>query len=292
MQLDRPIFIVGIGRCGSTIFHRILCEHPQISWLTGFADCKPSRPSMSGMIMKMADWPFAGSLVRRIYPSECYRFWEYHCPGFRRPFRDLLAEDVSDRSKNRVRNALNVVTTHRRPRLSMKITGWPRVGLLARIFPTAKFIHLGRDGRSVANSFMNVPWWRGWQGPENWRWGELADNYREEWEFHGRSFVALAGIQWKIFMDAFESAKKKLPDQNLLDLNYQELCSDPVGVYEKTLNFCGLQESASFSHSLEKFSLVDTGSKWRKDLSERQQQILNEVLAGYLEKYGYPNDGG
>ena len=125
MQLDRPIFIVGIGRCGSTIFHRILCEHPQISWLTGFADCNPSRPSMSRIIMKMADWPFAGSLVRRIYPSECYRFWEYHCPGFRRPFRDLLAEDVSDRSKNRVRNALNVVTTDRRPRLSMKITGWP-----------------------------------------------------------------------------------------------------------------------------------------------------------------------
>lgn len=241
--------------------------------------------------MQMADWPLAGSLVRRIYPSECYRFWEYHCPGFRRPFRDLLAEDVSERSKERVRKALGGVTTDNRPRLSMKITGWPRLGLLSSIFPTAKFIHLGRDGRSVANSFMNVPWWRGWQGPENWRWGKLPDNYREEWEFHGRSFVALAGIQWKIFMDALESAKDALPERDLLDLNYQELCADPAGVYAKALNFCELEESAFFSRSLEKFSLVDTGGKWRRDLSERQQQILNEVLAGYLEKYGYISNG-
>lgn len=238
----------------------------------------------------MADWPLAGSLVRRIYPSECYRFWEYHCPGFRRPFRDLFAEDASQRSKRRVREALEAVTTDRRPRLSMKITGWPRLGLLARIFPTAKFIHLGRDGRSVANSFMNVPWWRGWQGPENWRWGELKDDYRKEWEAHGRSFVALAGIQWKIFMDAFESAKKQLPEESLLDLKYEDLCADPASAYEKTLNFCDLQDSPSFSQRLEQFSLVDTGEKWRRHLSGSQQRILNEVLADYLEKYGYLSD--
>ncbi|MGH8234752.1 MAG: sulfotransferase, partial [Rhodanobacteraceae bacterium] len=26
--IDRPIFIVGAGRSGSTVFHRMFCEHP------------------------------------------------------------------------------------------------------------------------------------------------------------------------------------------------------------------------------------------------------------------------
>jgi hypothetical protein len=163
MLLEKPIFSVGIGRCGSTICHRMPCEDLRVSWLTGFPDWNPSRPSGNRRIMKMADWSLAGSLVRRIYPSECYRFWKYHCPGCRRPFRDLLAEDVSERSKNRVRNPFGTVTTDSRSRLSMKITGCTRLGRLSSIWPTAKFIHLGRDGRSVANSFMHVPWWRGWK---------------------------------------------------------------------------------------------------------------------------------
>ena len=290
MELDSPIFIVGIGRCGSTIFHRILCEHPRISWLTGFADWNLSRPGRNRSIMEMADWPLVGSFVRRVYPSECYRFWEHHCPGFRRPFRDLNEGDLSERSRIRVIDALGAVASKRRPRLAMKITGWPRLGLLSSIFPNAKFIHLGRDGRSVANSFMNVPWWWGWLEPENWRWGELPENYREEWESHNRSFVALAGIQWKIFMDAFEACSEKLPEGSLLNLSYEDLCTDPAGVSAKTLEFCGLHESSAFSRSLEGFSLVDTGSKWTRHLSESQQETLNDVLAGHLEKYGYADN--
>lgn len=239
----------------------------------------------------MADWPLAGGLVRRVYPSECYRFWEYHCPGFRRPFRDLSDEDLSERSKIKVRDALGLVTSKKRPRLTMKVTGWPRLGLLSRIYPKAKFIHLGRDGRSVANSFMNVPWWEGWRGPENWRWGPLPGDYRDEWESHDRSFVALAGIQWKIFMDAFDASRSFLPEGSLLDLSYEELCADPVRVFHDVLEFCGLHECLSFSQALENFSLVDTGSKWRRHLSERQQNTLNAVLSGYLEKYGYSGDG-
>ncbi|MCH2059738.1 MAG: sulfotransferase [Verrucomicrobiales bacterium] len=288
MDLDRPIFIVGIGRCGSTIFHRILCEHPRVSWLTSCADWNPAKPARNRWVMEMADWPLLGSLMRRVYPSECYRFWEHHCPGFRRPFRDLTQGDLTERSRIRVRDALGSIPSKKRPRLSMKITGWPRLGLLTSIFPEAKFIHIRRDGRSVANSFMNVPWWWGWRGPENWRWGQLPAHYKAEWESHDRSYVALAGIQWKIYMDAFEAAGKLVPQSQLLDVSYEDLCKDPSVVYARVLEFCGLSESAIFSRALEGFSLVDTGTKWRRHLSEAQQNILNEVLSQHLEKHGYP----
>jgi len=31
-RLNKPIFIIGTGRCGSTIFHRMMAEHPHVAW--------------------------------------------------------------------------------------------------------------------------------------------------------------------------------------------------------------------------------------------------------------------
>jgi len=44
----------------------------------------------------------------------------------------------------------------------------PRIGFLQAIFPDAKFIHIVRDGCAVANSRMNAPFWKGWQGLNTW----------------------------------------------------------------------------------------------------------------------------
>src|SRR3712207_7426845 len=45
---------------------------------------------------------------------------------------------------------------------------------LSEIFKDAKFIHLMRDGRAVANSLLHVYFWSGWKGPGNWGWGQLS----------------------------------------------------------------------------------------------------------------------
>ena len=70
----------------------------------------------------------------------------------------------------------------KRNRLLIKITGWPRIGYLNEIFSDAKFIHILRDGRAVANSLINVEFWRGWQCPQNWRFGRLTEKQQKEWE--------------------------------------------------------------------------------------------------------------
>ena len=46
LPVAKPIFIVGTGRCGSTAFHRLLGAHPQLMWLSGFAEEFP--PIRSG----------------------------------------------------------------------------------------------------------------------------------------------------------------------------------------------------------------------------------------------------
>jgi len=287
MKLDRPIFILGAGRTGSTIFHRILCEHPSVSWLTTLTDRFPDRPRLSRSFMHLASLPVAGAGARRVYPSECYEMWDSCCPCFSRSFRDLGAGDVTPPMASRARSTLEQIPTRQRNRLSVKITGWPRIGFLREIFPDALFIHLRRDGRNVASSFLNVSWWLGWRGPGQWRWGELNEAYREEWEHHDLSFVALVGIQWKIFMDALEASTPQIPSEQFLDIRYENLCHDPERLFDEILEFCGLDSSPVFRQRLSGFRIENDPEKWRKNLNTNQQKILESVIGEYLTRYGY-----
>jgi len=285
--MEPPLFIISSGRAGSTIFHRILCEHPRVAWITALADRFPSRPAWQQAWMKAVDLPGIGPALARVYPGECYDFWEHLAPGFRRPCRDLRADDVSERTRRRIRAALAAIPTERRPRLSLKITGWPRLAYLAEVFPEAKFIHVVRDGRAVANSFLAVPWWLGWHGPQNWRWGELPPEHEEEWESHDRSFVALAGIQWKLYLEAYEVAAATVGPDRLHEVRYEDLCARPEETFVAALSFAGLPREARFEAAVKRFPLESADEKWRRDLTDAQRAILEAVLAPALGRWGY-----
>src|SRR5262249_26298573 len=156
------------------------------------------------------------------------------------PFRDLQADDVRPNEKKRLLKALGTMVTRRRNRLLVKLTGWPRTGFLTELFPDALFIHVYRDGRAGANSLINTGFWGGWGGPEKWRWGPLAPELQEEWSRLDKSFVVLAGIQWKIMMDACEEAKKELPAKQFLEVRYEDFAADPEEAFSQILHFCGL----------------------------------------------------
>ncbi|GAJ21506.1 unnamed protein product, partial [marine sediment metagenome] len=82
----------------------------------------------------------------------------------------------------------------------IKLTGWSRIEYIKELFPDAKFIHILRDGRGVANSLINVDFWKGWEGPHKWRWGMLNEEKMKEWNKYDQSFVILAAMEWKILV--------------------------------------------------------------------------------------------
>jgi hypothetical protein len=288
VKVEKPIFIVGVGRSGSTIFHKMFSEHPQVVWISAICDRYPARPALSRALQRMIDWPvLSRPLKRRYAPGECYRFWNHHCQGFSQPCRDLLASDVTELNRNRIPPAMAELFTPRRHRLLHKITGWPRIGFLRELFPDARFIHICRDGRAVANSLLEVDFWNGWHGPERWRWGELSEAHRAEWERHGKSFVALAGLQWKLLMDATAEAAARIPSAQFMQLRYEDFVSDPIRHFRDVTKFCGLEWSPGFEQALRAYKLRSTNDKWRRDLTSEQQAVLQSVLAETLAKYGY-----
>lgn len=292
--LEKPIFIVGAGRSGSTIFHEIFCQHSQVAWISKLCDVFPRQPKLNNLLLESLDAMLVGQMVqnlviqpRLIKPSEAYRFWEYYCPGFTRPCRDLNAEDVTHQKRKSVQRALSNLLTSHRQRLLIKITGWSRMEFLKEIFEDAKFIHVVRDGRAVVNSILQVDWWEGWQGPQSARGGGFLPSQLEQWEQYNRSFVALAAIEFNILMDAIQTARSNIKPENFLEIRYEDLCEKPVDIFRQTINFCELEWLPEFEQSIQGFDLRNTNYKWQKDLTPHQQEILENLLNPYLEVYNY-----
>jgi hypothetical protein len=288
MTVKKPIFIVSAGRSGSTVFHRLLGYHPNVAWLSPLVDRYPSRPGLNRFWMHALEVPVIGAwMAERYLPDERYLFWEHHSKGFRVPFRDLRASDVTPSAKRALREALGRVVTTRRPRLMTQITGWPRMGFLREVFPDAKFIHVLRDGRAVASSLLTMPWWWGWRGPSNWRFGPLPAAEQAEWERRDRSFVALAAIQWKLTTEAVDRAPQDVSEDDFLEIKYEELCAEPVTVLNDVIRLCELETHPAFEAAIRRFPMKSANEKWKTDLTVEQQEILQEVLCTRLASYGY-----
>lgn len=286
--LERPIVIVSAGRSGSTVFFDLLAHHPRVAWLSRLCNRFPERQGWNRAVLRALDLRPIAPLVRRAaYPGEVYRFWRHHARGFNMPFRDLRADDLTASQRRHLRSTLAGMTTPHRRRLLLKLTGWPRVGYMDALLPDALFVHVLRDGRAVANSFLQQPWWGGWGGPQNWRFGELTEEARRVWERHDRSFVALAGLQWNLLMDAFEDAARSLPPERWLEIRYEDLCADPVAAYRSATRFADLEWVPSFERAVRRARLSSANDRWREDLTPRQRTTLEAVVGQRLARHGY-----
>lgn len=283
-----PLFLIGTGRCGSSILAHILSHHPQLSFLTPVASYYPRRLYLNRWMLRCRYLP-GGHRVPGAYTqlSEAYNFWEEYAQGFSNPCRDLTAQDVTERKARSLRDAVAETMIPSRPRFFAKLTGWSRIGFLRAVFPGARFVHLVRDGRDVANSMVHVPFWDGWKGPGSWRYGRLSDADRKSWEEHDRSFVLLAGLAWKTLVASVEEARRNDPDAPVHDVRYEDFLADPVSTMEEIASALELPLDEALVDRVREIELRDQRGRHRKDLSADHVETLTEVLREDLARYGY-----
>ena len=128
------------------------------------------------------------------------------------------------------------------------LTGWPRAGFIRAAFPETRFVHVVRDGRAVANSWLQMGWWRGYHGPEAWHLGPLPAGRIAEWEDSGRSFVVLAGLGWKMLIEAFERARAEVPVSQWMQVRYEDVVAEPRRHIREIVDFIGLPWTDEFEH--------------------------------------------
>jgi hypothetical protein len=71
--IERPVFVLGCPRSGTTIFERVLAFHPDFSWPSGYTNRFPSLPQLS-MLSRIHDLALIGRYSRiwhmsKIIPS-------------------------------------------------------------------------------------------------------------------------------------------------------------------------------------------------------------------------------
>ena len=207
-------FIVGTGRCGSTITAKLLNAHSavvvphelQILVSIGNGDRLHDK-----FVSGEAAGYGAEEFIALIAGACPYRFEEYfdyagYLRGLEYPQRD--AATLS-------RGLFAAICRDRGKRVFLEQTPWygQRLDTLGELFPELKVLHLLRDGRDVAISFARTPWWH----------DDIEQNL----------------LQWAREVVAIAEWGARHPDRYRA-LRYEDLVADPEGVLGRGLALFGL----------------------------------------------------
>jgi Sulfotransferase family len=299
------LFIVGTGRCGSTMVSEVIVRHPDIGFISNIDAYLPfgSKGRWNSALYRQTPTGLGQRdrlglhlIQSRIHfgPSEAYNAFNREVsPLVSRPWRDLSRDDVTPWLRNRFRHFFEQRIAAQGTNAFMhKFTGWPRTGFIHEIIPEAKFLHVIRDGRAAASSMLQRPHWPGYLGPFGWGHGPLPEAYQKEWERSGHSFVTFAGLDWKVMMDAFEVARRTIPDNLWMDVRYEDFVEEPRRHTEKILDFLGVSWDNRFEQGFSKYAF--SGSRkagYRRDLTPQQVQELEACLRDHLVRLGYEVNG-
>jgi Sulfotransferase family len=290
---QRYAFVLGTGRCGSTLVHELLTRHPDVGFVTNVDD-RTGR-AIGGRLQAGLYRRLPAAATRkgrvRLAPSEAYRALGREVSGIvTEPARDLEASDAVPWLASRFEAFFaSRATAFGAPLFLHKFTGWPRAGLLHAVFPEARFVHVVRDGRAVACSLVQQPWWDGFRGPGGWSFGPLSGSDDALWQESGRSFTVLAGLEWKLLMQAFAEAQALMPAESWLELRYEDIVERPREQVQRLLDHLGLEWTASFERSFAALEFApDRAGAYRDELSARDAAMLDRALAPALRDHGYP----
>ena len=281
-KIERPMIIVGTGRCGSTMLHRLLARHPDVGWLSTFNEVFPSQHWLS-CFSNLYRKDIFQSIKHEVYfpkPFEAYKFWEHYLPGFSRRDKPLVAEDVPAKAIAPVHKAVaRVLKYQNKLRLLVKVTGWSRIAYFDRIFPEARFIFLNREHRSVVSSWVQAGWLDVTSGldTKKWQWGEVPPYYRELWEELGRDPVLSATVKIQLDLDDIRKNVNLFPSR-CHELQYEDLIARPVQRLQEIAEFCDLRWHPEFEQHIQSMKFYDPSNKWKKYLSEQQGNIILEFF--------------
>ncbi len=186
VESDLPVFIVGLPRSGTTLIEQILASHSQVF---GAGEITLARDTMTALGAQSAEFVEGLHLDRETAGHLASRHLE-----------QLRALSCA---------ALRIV--------DKMPDNYLYLGLLASLFPRAKFIHCRRDLRDVAVScwmthFQEIRWANDQQ--------HIASRFRE-------------------YQRLMEHWRKVLPAP-LLEVDYEETVADLEGVARRLVAWCGL----------------------------------------------------
>lgn len=296
-----PVFIVGAGRSGTTVFFDLFTSHSDFGLFTNYDDLLSSTPFV-GLIRRLFDDKGGQCLgQRRDYScvtdfsslrprkTEAYRFWRrYAGPEFVRSY--LWSRRPSVTTVARVQGKIDRLCRWQgRERFAAKLTGPGRIGYLREIFPDARFIHIVRDCHSQVHSTLNVGFWKAGGGLERLWWNQDLPGFLEG-HLHAAEAsgdpVALAAAQWRSVVDSIrEESRLVLKPTEYREIAYESFVEEPARCVLELWDWLGLEEDQRAIARLRGFPVrKDANEKWRQAFTDEQKDTLSRWALGPLSE--------
>jgi len=149
-----------------------------------------------------------------------------------------------------------------------------RLGILARMFPEGRFLHVVRDPFVVFPSTVRL--WRSLDHVQGLQAGPAAD--LEEYVF----------ACFEEMYAAFERDRRELPDNRLHEVRYEDLVADPVACLAEVYERLELDDFAKVRPALE--SHVAAMKQYRTNTYHHDAQVVAEIARRwrpFIDRYGY-----
>ena len=303
-KIEKPIFVIGMPRSGTTILSEVMSAHEDVGWFSNYMNRLPCIPEVS-FLSRIVSIPRFGqhlrgkkkqsrglaSLIRRLLPysAEAFPVWGRYC-GDKFLWDYMINQVANETEKRRIRTVIKkVLTLQGKQRFFAKFTGPPRICYLNSIFPDAYFVHVLRDPRAVVSSLSKVTFWEKRGGMEKpwWRNG-LCQRYVEEWIDSGRSSVALAAVQWKQVVELAWQESKILDSSKYIELRYEDFVSTPHGTLQEIFYKVDLPYSQSVQRYIDSIGNVQNmNSKYKQNLTHSDILLIEKITLNTARKAGY-----
>lgn len=266
-KVDRPIFVLGMGRSGTTVFGKVLSMHRDVGLL--------NEPK---------------ALWHSVHPGEdVIGNYTMDAARFRLPESEATAE--VKKNAHRFYGAYLAVTGISRV-VDKYMDVVFRVPFIKAIFPDALFVVLVRSGWDVCRSIegwsrrfgsaTSADWW----GRDRRKWNYIVDELVAGDEaFDGlveeiRSFESqrdMAAVEWIVSMRESLKVIREYPDSTRM-IKYEDMTENPTGVLKTMCDFCGLSRDEKFLRYGESV-ISQVPPKEPFDIHPSIRQLFEETMA-------------
>jgi len=270
-ELDRPIFIIGAPRSGTSLLYAIL------------------RTSS-----KLAHWPGEAHEVWEAFYHPALRGWDSNA---------LDATDVTPEAAAYIRRQFLLIAGSKRHLIDKTPRNALRFGFLESLFLDARYVYLRRDGRENVNSLINA-----WRTPR-YRTYELDEHHSIPgvdpawWKFvlypgwHDDTAAPIEVVcakQWAICNEHALAAANTIDRERWTEVRYEDLVEDPEDVIRRVMEALELpyeegvrkRARATRSTPINVVTPPERG-KWRKENPAEIEAIL-PLIEPTMEALGYP----
>jgi hypothetical protein len=303
VAIEKPIFIVGLPRSGTTLLFHLLCAHERAAYVTNAINAMPDAPYAIEWARKKFRWDVVGERFLQDSievgfgsPSEPQTFWR-HWTG-RDPHSNFWPEqtlaDLGPERVARMRNDIRKILLSFGGDGRRFICKFPvlqtELRLLQQLFPDAKFIHILRDPRPAANSLVKL--YRLTQA-------QLAKIKHPEYthlvpyprvhglqsyldEFGPESLECTARV-WVESVELVRATAREL--KHFYEFKYEDLVAAPQAELEKNFRFCELDwplpNNANFQKEFRQIGQV------RHRNTYGDFAVVEKIAAPLMRELGY-----